>query len=195
MSAVAPAPPRPESGQRFRWTRERYDRAVETGVFTEDDNVELLGGEVVTKTTQNSAHRTATLLVSQALRPIFGANVFVQEEKPVGLSDRSEPEPDVAVIRGEIRDYVADHPGPDALLLLVEVADTSLRRDRTTKAALYAEAGVAEYWIVNLQSQALEVHRDPAVGTYRTKTTHERGGAVSPVNAPGASVAVADLLP
>ena len=164
-------------------------------MLTDDDKVELLGGEVVTKMTQNSAHRTATLLVSNALRSAFGMDVFVQEEKPVALSDQSEPEPDVAVVRGRIRDFLADHPGPDALLLVVEVADTSLRRDRTVKAALYAAAEVTEYWIVDLQGGSLEVYRDPVNGTYQSKTTHERGGVVSPLHAPASSIAIAELLP
>ena len=200
MSAVAPAPPRPEAASQtgsetFCWTRERYDRAVEAGVFGPDDRIELIEGRIVQKMPQNNPHRTSTLLTGDVLRHAFGEGSFVQEEKPVALSDQSEPEPDIAVVSGTIRDYAGGHPGPDAILLLVEVADTSLIRDRERKARVYAEAKIVEYWIVNLQDQAVEVHRDPAGGAYRTKATHERGGAVTPVRAPDASVAVADLLP
>lgn len=199
MPAVAPVPPRPapppqaEAGA-FYWTREQYDRIVEAGVLGPDDKVELIDGQIVSKIPQNRPHRVATTLVGQALRSVLGTGVFVQEEKPVALSDLSEPEPDVAVVEGSPRDY-DPHPGPASILLLVEVADSSLLQDRVRKARAYATASIVEYWIVNLQDQTLEVHRDPAGGTYRTKTTHERGGAVSPVHAPGASVAVADLLP
>ncbi len=196
--AVAFAPTQRASGaevQPFRWTRERYDEAVNAGVFTPEDQIELLSGEIVEKMPQNNPHRNATLLTGQVLRISFGSAAFIQEEKPVALSDLSEPDPDIAVVRGAVRDYLDDHPGPDALFLLVEIADTSLLRDRVYKARLYAEAGIAEYWIVNLQDRVLEVHRDPSGDAYRTKTTLASGESVTPVHAPEASVAIADLLP
>ena len=173
---------------------------VEAGVLRPDDKVELLDGQIVPKMSQNEPHAVATGLVSDALRSAFGSGAHPRDEKPLALSDLSEPEPDVVVVRGARRDYLGGHPAPADVLLLVEVADTSLMQDRLRKLPLYAEAGVVECWIVNLQDSVLEVHRDPAggayrTGAYRTKTTHERGGAVSPVHAPDASVAVADLLP
>jgi Uma2 family endonuclease len=192
LSPRAPVEARPS---RWLWTRERYDRAVNAGVFTPDDEVELLDGEIIEKMPQNNPHRTATLLAGQALRAVFGPDAFAQEEKPIALSDQSEPEPDVAVVRGTIRDHLADHPGPGAILLLVEVADSSLFRDRVWKARLYAAAGVPEYWIVNLPGRVLEIHRDPAGGAYRTKTTHEPGESVTPLARPETSIVVADLLP
>ncbi|MDT0630347.1 Uma2 family endonuclease [Rubrivirga sp. S365] len=195
MPVAAPAPPQIETPQpHWVWTREQYDRIVEAGVLGPDDKVELLDGQIVPKMPQNRPHRVATTLVGQALRAVLGTDVFVQEEKPVALSDLSEPEPDVAVVFGSPRDY-DPHPGPKAIALLVEVADSSLLRDRVRKAQVYAEAGIPEYWIVNLQDQILEVHRDPAGGAYGTKATHGRGGAVSPLGAPDATVAVTDLLP
>ncbi|WP_420456319.1 Uma2 family endonuclease [Rubrivirga sp.] len=204
MPAVAPrrstAPAStPEAGEApvagFYWTRERYDQAVEAGVFGPDDKVELIEGQIVPKMPQNTPHSVATSLTAAALRTAFGTDFYAQEEKPIALSDRSEPEPDVAVVRGGPRAYLDDHPGPDAILLIVEVADTSLVKDQVRMARLYAQAGVAEYWIINLHERVLEVHRDPVGGTYGTKTTLGAEGVVSPVHAPDASVAVADLLP
>ena len=177
------------------WTRERYDQAVNAGVLTSDDKVELLDGLIVAKMPQNTPHRTATLLTGAALRVAFGDTAFVQEEKPVALSDASEPEPDIAVIAGTIRDYAKDHPGPDAYRLIVEVSDSSLLKDRIRKSALYADAGVAEYWIVNLRDRELEVYRDPAGGAYRSKATYAPSASVSPLNAPDSSILVSDLLP
>lgn len=184
-----------EPEPRFSWTRKRYDLAVEAGIFTNDDKIELLDGEVVAKMPQNTPHRTATLLTATALRGVFGERAFVQEEKPVALSETSEPEPDIAVVRGSIRDYTEDHPGPDALDLLVEVADTSLIRDRFHMASLYAEAEIVEYWIVNLEGRVVEVHRRPVDGTYQMKSTHGPDEVISLVRAPDASINVADLLP
>jgi Uma2 family endonuclease len=196
--AVALPPTQRASGaevqRSFVWTRERYDEAVNAGVFTPEDNVELLDGHIVPKMPQNKRHRVATVYAHQALAKVFASGSHVQVQAPIALSDRTEPEPDVAIIRGAPLDH-DPHPSADAVLLLVEVADSSLLRDRLSKAVLYAEAGVAEYWIVNLQDSVLEVHRDPAGEAYRTKTTHASGETVTPVHAPEASIAIADLLP
>jgi len=180
---------------RLVWTRERYERAVGAGVFGPDDRVHLIDGEVVARMSQNPPHRTATLLLAEALRAAFAGVAFVQEEKPVALSDVSLPEPDVAVVRGTIRAFAAQHPDAGSVLLLAEVADTSLVKDRQRMAALYAEAGVPEYWIVNLAERAVEVYRDPSGEAYRTKTTHADGETVTPLHARGAALPVADLLP
>lgn len=196
MATLArPAQPQTHSAPPFRWTRERYDQAVEAGIFTTDDKVELLDGEVIAKMPQNGPHQVTTGLVSDVLRAAFGTAYHTRDEKAVNLSDLSKPEPDVAVVRGNRRDYLQAAPAVGDIALLVEVSDSTLIQDRVRKAALYAEAGIAEYWIVNLQDRVLEIHRDPAGGAYRTKTTHEPGDAVAPLGAPDANVAVADLLP
>ena len=209
MSATAPRrPPVPAShveakatdalapeATPFDWTREQYDRIVDAGVLTSNDKVELIDGEVVAKMPQNKPHEITTGLVSDALREAFSTGSHVRDEKSVALSDNSQPEPDIAVVRGKRRDYMDRSPSPQDVLLLVEVADSSLSWDRTGKAVLYAEAGIVEYWIVNLRDRVLEVHRGPAGGVYQTKATLAVGGTVTPVRAPDAAVAVADLLP
>jgi Uma2 family endonuclease len=109
------------------------------------------------------------------------------------VSDTSEPEPDLAVVRGSARDYVDQHPTSAALV--VEVSDTSLDYDRTRKARVYAQAGIAEYWVVNIVAGVLEVHRDPGESGYRSVLTLRSGEAVAPLAGDGTPVAVADLLP
>ena len=179
----------------FQWTRKRYDQAVDAGIFGPDDKVELLEGQIVPKMPQNTPHSAATTLTAAALREAFGTGSYAREEKPIALSDLSSPEPDVAVVKGSPRDHLEGHPGPDDILLLVEVADSSLVKDQTRMARLYAEADVAEYWIVNLRERMVEVHRDPVGGTYGTKAMRSVGETIEPVHAPGASIPVADLLP
>jgi Uma2 family endonuclease len=134
------------------------------------------------------------------LERAFGRGYHVREEKPVALDKTSEPEPDLAVVRGDDWSYRAGHPSTPALM--VEVADTSLAIDRRWKAALYARAGIREYWIVNLVALALEVYRRPvrAPGSrhgwrYRSVRLLRRGASVRPVARPNARVAVSDLLP
>ncbi|RMH56879.1 MAG: Uma2 family endonuclease [Bacteroidetes bacterium] len=176
-----------------RWTRAAYDRMIEAGVFRPEDRVQLIDGEIVAMRPQGSQHATTIRLVEEALRAAFGDGYDVRPQLPLALGDFSEPGPDVAVVQGTPRDYVDAHPSE--ALLVVEVADATLRLDRTEKLRLYALHGMPEYWIVNLIDRVLEVHREPIGEAYRLKTSHAAGEAVAPAARPGASIPVADLLP
>lgn len=183
-----------------RWSRQAYGRLVEHGVLDEDDPVELLDGLLLVKEPQSSPHRTAVLLAAKALDRAFGEGWFVQTQSPIVLDDRSEPEPDVCVVRGSPRDYVTAHPTRPALV--VEVAQSGLRLARGRKAAAYARAGITDYWIVDLVARVLEVHREPArPGPARRRWGYvavETLGAeaiITPLAAPGAVVRIAELLP
>ena len=182
-----------------RLRRVEYDRLVELGMFT-GERLELLDGLLVVREPQDSPHATAVLLVQRALERAFGDGWTVRSQMPFALDDDSEPEPDVVVVQGQIRDYSATHPSRCALL--VEVADSSLLFDRRKKAVLYARAGVADYWIVNLRDRVVEVHRAP-----RRRSRPQDGpryaridllrppATVTPLAAPRAQIPVADLLP
>ena len=183
-----------------RWTRREYARLIDQGFLDEDDPIELLDGLLLVKEPQSSPHRTAVGLVAKALERAFGEGWFVQTQSPIGLDDRSEPEPDVCVVRGSLRDYVDAHPTHPALV--VEVALSGLRVARGRKATAYARVGIADYWIVNLVDRVLEVHREPA----RPGPARRRWGyaaidmlgteaTVAPFAALSADIRVADLLP
>src|SRR5574341_2696105 len=131
-----------------RWTRDEYGRLLDHGFLDEDDPIELLDGLLFVKEPQHSRHRTAVLLVAKAVERAFGEGWFVQTQSPIILDDRSEPEPDVCVVRGSPRDYVAARPTRPALV--VEVAQSGLLLARGRKASAYARAGIADYWILNL---------------------------------------------
>ena len=183
-----------------RWSRDEYARLIDHGFLDEDDPIELLDGLLLIKEPQHSPHRTAVLLVAKAMEWAFGEGWFVQTQSPIILGDRSEPEPDVCVVRGSPRDYVDAHPSRPALI--VEVAQSGLRVARGRKAAVYARARIADYWIVNLVEGVLEVHREPArPGPARRRWGYaaiETLGAeavMAPLSAPAARVRVADLLP
>jgi Uma2 family endonuclease len=183
-----------------RWTRHEYERLIDHGFLDEDDPIELLDGLLLVKEPQHSPHSTSLVLVAKALEPAFGAGWFVRTQCPIILDDRSEPEPDVCVVRGSPRDYVQAHPRYPALV--VEVAQSGLRVARGRKATAYARARIADYWIVNLVDRVLEVHREPA----RPGPARRRWGyaaietlgvdaAIAPLAAPAAPIRVADLLP
>lgn len=152
IDAVSPFPVR-------RFSVEEYRRLGEIGVLAEDDRVELLEGWIVPKMNLNPPHSVCVQLVDDAIRNALPEGWCVRVQDAVSTDD-SEPEPDVAVVRGAIRDFTARHPGPKDIGLIVEVADTSLTRDRY-KCRLYGGAGITLYWIVNLVDRRIEVHVDP----------------------------------
>ena len=182
------------------WTREEYYKMADTGVLRPGERVELIGGEIIAMVPQDSPHYTAIDLVEEELRKIFSAGHVVRVQGPLDLGPTSQPEPDVAVVSGTIRDYAKAHP--TTALLIVEVAESSLAYDRSIKASLYASASIPEYWVLNLVDQRLEVSRDPIAMPgqpygygYRTCTYYLAADAVTPLAAGQRSVTVADLLP
>lgn len=183
-----------------RWTRDDYYKMAEAGIFAPGERVELIEGEIVAMTPQKSPHAAAGSLVEEALRVAFGPGFHVRSQRPLDLGPESEPEPDAAVVRGRPRDYVSAHPV--TAVLVVEISDTTLAYDRGRKAALYAKAGIPEYWIVNLVDRILEVHRDPRPLSgkpsecgYRSMRQFEPSKTVTPLESPSAVILVTDLLP
>ena len=173
---------------------------VEAGVLAPGERAELIDGEVLAMTPQGSLHATAVLLVEEALRAAFAAGYVIRVQMPLALDSSSEPEPDVAVVRGSPRDYRDAHP--TSALLVVEVADTTLGYDRDQKGSLYARAGVAEYWIVKALDRQVEVCRDPAPEAqarygwaYRDVRSYASGDQISPLALPRVAVPVANIVP
>jgi Uma2 family endonuclease len=186
-------------GKTRRWRREEYERLVDLGIFV-GERLELLAGLLVVQEPQGSSHAAIVGQIGQVLRSAFGAGWHARLQAPLALDDDSEPEPDVAVVSGDYRDYLAAHPR--TAVLVVEVADSSLRLDRRLKGGLYARTGVAEYWIVNLVEDVVEVCRDPrpaaqaAYGwAYRSVDILRPPATVAPLAVPSARIPVAALLP
>jgi Uma2 family endonuclease len=178
----------------------RFDQWVEDGVFTPDDNLELLENYLVYKVAKNPAHDGTALRFRKRLSRALPAGWDVREQGTLALSD-SRPEPDFAVVREDPDDYTARHPTPADAALVVEVANTSLLRDQRDKARIYARAGIACYWIVNIDERRVEVHTGPSgpcdAPAYAT-VTHFAPGETVPLVLDGAEVArlaVAELLP
>jgi Uma2 family endonuclease len=175
-----------------RWTRQDYYRMAETGLLGPDERTELLDGVIYTMSPQGGTHAMVVQLVTEALRSLFSGH-SVRTQLPLALGEHSEPEPDIAVVPGNPRDYPKDHPS--SAVLVVEVADSSLRHDRLRKLPLYARWAIPEVWIVDLGEPALEVYRDPTGERYRSRMVLRGGDCVSPLSYPDAVLAVADLLP
>jgi Uma2 family endonuclease len=203
MSQIIAAPvpafhgPAPDEPTPRRWTREEYYRMGDLGFF-HGQRVELIEGEIMVLSPQNWPHTLTVARVGEALHRVLGTGFWVRMQFPLNLST-SDPEPDVSVAAGRIEDY-SDHP--TTAVLVVEVSDSTLAYDRKRKASLYARAGIADYWIVNLVDKQLEVRRDPRPDPsqhyghgYASLTILVPPAVVNPLAAPQVSLAVADLLP
>jgi Uma2 family endonuclease len=183
-----------------KWTRLEYDRLVEAEIFGPEDRIELLGGQMIVKEPQYSPHATAIQLVQRTLDRAFGPGWSVRPQLPIALAEVSEPEPDVCVVRGDPREYRDAHP--EHPVLIVEVSLSRLGFDREHKGSLYARAGITDYWIVNLADRRVEIYREPVPDVaasfgwrYGRLVTVGPDERVSPMAAPAAEIAVADLLP
>jgi Uma2 family endonuclease len=183
-----------------RWSREQYEKMIETGIFPPGTRAELIDGEIFSMTPQKRKHAAAIRAAEEALRSVFGTGFDVQVQLPLALDPSSEPEPDLSVVPGSWRDYREAHPSSAALV--VEVADTSLEYDRDRKGSLYARAGITDYWIVNLPARSIEVYRDPAPSgeaiygwTYRSVKHCRPGQHLTALGAPERTIPVDDLLP
>jgi Uma2 family endonuclease len=180
-----------------RWTRAEYERLIDAGIVQPDEHLELLDGEILAMTPQKSRHATVVRLLQRRLETVFAAGFDVRPQLPLALDPFSAPEPDIAVVVGSPLDYLEAHP--QTALVVIEVADTSLRLDRQKKGQLYALAGIAEYWIVNLVDGIVEVYREPvSMGShwdYRLVQRLSRSDVIAPLVRPDASIPVADFLP
>ncbi len=183
----------------WRFTVEQYHQMIRLGILNDDDPVELLEGWLVYKMPKNPPHRATTKLTRNALESIIPEGWYVDTQEPITLAN-SEPEPDIAIVRGNTRDYLDRHPGPADVALIIEVADSTLERDRTFKKRLYARAIIPVYWIINIPDRQIEVYRNPVISeefTYQHRQDYQPSEEV-PVEIIGEIVGnllVADLLP
>lgn len=184
----------------FRISVKQYHEMTRHGILVPEDRLELLEGLLVRKMSKNPPHRVVKILLAQALQALIPPMWFIDLEDPVTTPD-SEPEPDVTVLRGAPRDYVSAHPLPADVALAVEVSDSSLARDRGPKKRIFARAGIAVYWIVNLLERQIEVYTRPggpeANPDYEQRQDYSAAAAV-PVVIDGKEVGcinVMDVLP
>lgn len=168
---------------------------IDAGILGEGERVQLIDGLLVSMTPQSRRHAFAIQQLNRLLVRGVSDEFSVLTQLPLTLADDSEPEPDLAVVRTGDAESVTEHPS--TALLVIEVAGESLRFDRRTKAALYARAGVPEYWIVNLSERVIEVYRNPesASGAYLTSLVCRPGEFLAPAVVPGIRIDVAALFP
>ena len=147
--------------QAKRFTLNEYHKLGELGFFHEDDHIELINGEIIQMVAKGTAHETCLRRLWKELPKLIGDRATLQSQAPITLPPNSEPEPDFAIVRNRTDDYLSAHPSPIDVLLVIEVADSSLSYDQDIKIPLYAKAGIADYWIFNLFDNYLECYSEP----------------------------------
>ena len=200
MEVIAPS--RPEKRldrqildrQRHRLCRTDYHRMADAGIFSEDDHVELIAGDLVDRPPIGDEHAGLTTQLNHLVHRSGIKDALVWVRSPLVLDDQSEPEPDLMLLRFRADYYKHAKPRAADVLLLIEVADSSLSYDRAVKLPLYAQHGIAEVWIVNLRDRVVEVNRDPDGQAYRDTCSARAGDRVHSQQAPEFSLSVSELL-
>lgn len=177
-----------------RWTIEDYHRMIQTGILTTDDQVELLDGYIVEMPPQDPPHASITSIFSNDIAPLFSGKAWVRSQLPITIPPDSEPEPDIAIVRIDERRYRDRHPHPEDIYLLIEVADSTLSKDRNRKARLYAKANIPEYWIVDVKAQQVFVFQQPQGESYQSEQVFEATASLSPLAFPDVSIELQELF-
>jgi Uma2 family endonuclease len=185
----------PAFPKRFRFSTKIYNAMVEQGVFAENDNFELLNGDIIDNLPKGTKHAYFNDLISDYFKELAGSAAIVRNQNPVVLDDFSEPEPDIVLVRPPRETCRSRYPAADDILLIVEVSDTSLAFDRFDRGIPYARAGVVQYRLVNIENNTIEDYRDPATDGCQSKQTYKRGDSFLLVAFPELTINTNDFLP
>jgi len=179
---------------KHRFSVEDYYRMGETGLLGPDARVELLDGEIIDMSPIGPSHGGVVSRLLRLFARMSSGRFLLTVQNPVRLDEHSEPQPNLMLLKALPDDYTTRHPGPRDVLLLIEVAGSSLAYDRGTKLPAYGRSGISEVWIVNLEDETIEVYREPHLAGYASTTLVRPGEKAYPLAFPDAAVAVAELF-
>lgn len=175
-------------------TVQDYHRIIESGILAADERVELIGGQLFKTAAKGTAHSAAVTRIERTLSQQFGDRVLLRFQDPIYLNDLSEPEPDVAIVKMHPLDYEDHHPTPAEIFWLIEVADTTLKRDRELKAPAYGRSQIQEYWILDVQARQLFVFREPNATGYTHEQVLSEQESIAPLAFPDCPINVREFL-
>lgn len=184
----------PVQGWEKRFSIAEYHRMTEAGILREDDRVELVEGVILQMAAMGSRHAACVRRLEAFLNQHFRQDGIISTQCPIRLEDTSEPEPDLALLKPRDDFYAQEHPGPDDVLLVIEVSDTSTEYDTEVKLPLYARAEIPEVWLVDLQTETVEVHSHPVSGGYRQTLRAKRGETLKTEAVSGLEITAEDVL-
>ncbi len=175
-------------------TTSEYDRMIEAGIYTENDRIELLNGEIVEIMPKGTKHTSANSKIVRFFIKLFDERVIVRGQDPIRLDNFSEPEPDVVLAKWDEKEYAENHPTPADILLVMEISDTTLAYDRDDKAQAYSRNGIQQYLLLNLKDETLEDYREPNADGYGAKRTFRSGDVFNLVAFPEIEIKFDDLF-
>ncbi len=175
-------------------TVDEYDRMIEAGIYTENNRIELLNGEIIEIMPKGTKHTSANSRIVRFFIKLFDEKVIVRGQDPIRLDDFSEPEPDIVLANWDEKEYSENHPTPPDILLIMEISDTTLAYDRDDKARAYSRNGIQQYLLLNLQNQTLEDYREPNADGYGAKRTYRSGDVFNLVAFPEIEIKFDDLF-
>ena len=173
---------------------EEYHRMAQAKILGEDDRVELIEGEIINMTPIGSKHASTVNRINHLFSRHLGGRAIISVQNPIRLGEHSEPQPDISLLKPKDDFYASSHPGPEDVLLLVEVSETSAEYDREIKLPLYARFGIGEVWLVDLEGKVIEVYRDPSPEGYREVRTPGYDALLSPNSFPNLEIPVREIL-
>lgn len=176
------------------WTVDDYHRMVEARILTQSDRVELLEGQIIEMNPQLPPHAATTQRAFRYLDRLLEPTAYVRMQLPVTLKPKSEPEPDIAVVRIDSNEYGDRHPVPNDIFLIIEVADSTLLGDRQQKALIYAKADIPDYWILDVNTRQVYVFREPTPGGYQQETILAANTVLAPVAFPHITIPLNQLF-
>jgi Uma2 family endonuclease len=176
-------------------TSTEYYGMIESGIIREGERVELILGQIFTMAAKGNRHTLCTRKLFKHLLSLIGDRADVQSQDPITLPNNSEPEPDIVIARCRSDEYINSHPSPEDIILVIEVADSTIKFDRETKAPLYAAAGISEYWIVNLIDDRLEIYRQPEGNIYTSIEIVTPPRSIRLPHFPEISLNISDFFP
>ena len=178
----------------YRFSVKTYDLMIERGILNENDNVELLNGQIIDKMPKGTKHTSVTRFITKYFYRIFNDEVVIQVQDPIRLNDFSEPEPDIVLAQIDENNYTERHPKPEDILLIIEVSDSTLYFDRNEKGLAYSRAGIGQYLLVNVENNTIEDYRKPGDDGYGMKQTYKTGDKFSLLAFPQIEIAIEDFL-
>jgi Uma2 family endonuclease len=179
---------------RHRFTVAEYERMGQIGIFSEDERVELVCGEVIEMPPIGERHAGSVDFLADIIRARLRRSVIIRVQSPIRLDEYSQPQPDIAILKRRDDFYRHAHPKPEDVLLVIEVSDATLKYDQKVKVPLYARAGIPEVWVVNLRGGRIKAYADPAEGAYRTVTSYARGEELRSRSLAALCLPVAEVL-
>lgn len=180
--------------QRLRFSVDEYYQMIELGLLKDYEKAEIIEGELISKMPIGEKHSAIVERLSEILHDELGKSVSLRNQQPIKFSDYNEPQPDLAILQRRDDFYFYEKPVPKDVLILIEVSDSTLKYDRDTKLALYAEAEIPEVWIINLPNNIIEVHQKPSIGIYQLAQIYKSGEVVKSAILPNLEIEVDKIL-